>query len=171
MNKKRNDLVGGILLIGLGALALIGQYVDFSETMGLLVLPFIATAFLTAGLLTRKAGFIIPGGIIGGIGLGAFLIEGPLLNVSGDAEGGVFFFSFAAGWALITVLTAVFTPETHWWPLIPGGIMALIGSGILMGGAFLNALELAGKLWPALLILGGFYIIVKGYRPKQKTLP
>ncbi len=62
MNKKRNDLIGGILLIGLGALALIGQFVDFTETMGLFVLHIIAAAFLAAGVLTRHAGFIIPGG-------------------------------------------------------------------------------------------------------------
>ncbi len=170
MNKKRNDLIGGILLIGLGALALIGQFVDFTETMGLLVLPIIAAAFLAAGVLTRHAGFIIPGGILGGLGLGAYLVAGPAINVNGDAEGGVFFLGFAAGWALITLLTAVFTKETHWWPLIPGGIMALLGGSLLFGGMFQNTLEIVGKLWPAALILGGFYIIFKGYQHNQEKV-
>ncbi len=170
MNKKRNDLMGGILLIGLGIFALVAQFIDFTETMGLLVLPLIATAFLVAGVITRQAGFFIPSGILGGLGLGTYLVAGPVFNITGEAEGGVFFLGFAAGWVLITVLTAVFTSETHWWPLIPGGIMALIGSSLFLGGFFHTALELVGRLWPALLILGGIYVIFKGYRTNQEKM-
>jgi hypothetical protein len=164
MKGKRSELIGGLLLIGFGLMALLAQFIDFSDVFGLLVLPAIAVAFLAAGLLARNPGFIIPGGIIGGIGLGVIMIEGPLSGLGGEAEGGVFMLSFAAGWALITVLTAVFTSETHWWPLIPGGIMALIGGGLLFGGAFMGALELLGNIWPLFLILGGLYLIYQGAR-------
>lgn len=166
MNKKRNELIGGILLIGFGALALIGQFVNLGNTMGLLVLPLISAAFLAAGVLARQVGFLIPGGIIGGIGLGVVLND--VLNVSGDAAGGVFLLAFAAGWALITLLTALVTDETQWWPLIPGGIMALIGGSILLGGVFQSALVLLGKIWPLFLILGGVYILFKNRQQNRE---
>jgi hypothetical protein len=162
MKNNRNSLVGGILLIGLGFLALLGQFVNFTETLGLLVLPLLAAAFLAAGILTRHAGFIIPGGILGGIGLGTILIEGPFSHIQEDSQGGIFLLSFAAGWALITILTAILTNETHWWPLIPGGIMAVIGGSIMIGGLFNDALVLLGKIWPVFLIVGGVYILLKG---------
>lgn len=168
MKEKKSELVGGILLIGFGLLALLGQFVDISDWMGLMILPAIGGVFLLAGIFSRNAGFIIPGGILSGIGLGAFLNEGPLHGLGGDAGGAVFLLSFACGWALITILTAVFTDKTQWWPLIPGGIMALIGGGLLFGGVFFNTLNLFGKIWPLFLILGGIYILYQSRSPHGK---
>lgn len=164
MKSKKNELVGGILLVSFGLLALLGQFINLSPWMGLLVLPIIGGIFLLAGIIARNVGFMIPGGILSGIGLGAFLIEGPLNNLKGDAEGAVFMLSFACGWALITILSALFTKKTQWWPLIPGGIMAFIGGGLLFGGAFISTLTLLGKVWPVFLIASGVYVIFKGYR-------
>ncbi|MCB8965933.1 MAG: hypothetical protein R3E31_17260 [Chloroflexota bacterium] len=164
MKSKKNELVGGILLVSFGLLALLGQFINLSPWMGLLVLPIIGGIFLLAGIIARNVGFMIPGGILSGIGLGAFLIEGPLNNLEGDAEGAVFMLSFACGWALITILSALFTKKTQWWPLIPGGIMAFIGGGLLFGGAFISTLTLLGKVWPVFLIASGVYVIFKGYR-------
>lgn len=164
MHVKRNELVGGLLLITFGILALVAQFVDLPDFSGMLVLPAIAALFIVAGIAGRQIGFFIPGGIIAGIGLGAILTEGPLANAGGDAEGGVFLLSMAAGWALITLLSALFTGKTHWWPLIPGGIMALIGGGLLLGGAFVAVLELLGKLWPVILILVGAGILLQNAR-------
>ena len=106
---------------------------------------------------------MIPGGILSGIGWGAVLVTGPFAD-TGDVEGGVFMLTFAAGWALITVLTAVFTNQTHWWPLIPGGIMALIGGGILFGGVFMQGLTLLGQIWPVFLILLGLFVLFQGIK-------
>ena len=116
--------------------------------------------FLLAGILTREAGWIIPGGIVSGIGWGIVLIAGPRQLVEGDAEGGLFMLAFAAGWASITLLTAIFTDETHWWALIPAAILALIGTAVLTGGIFMDILELAGKLWPLVLITIGIAILI-----------
>ena len=53
-----------------------------------------------------------------------------------------------------------------WWALIPGGIMAVIGGAMLLGGAWLKLLELSNLLWPAALILTGIYIIFRRSRTK-----
>ncbi len=48
----------------------------------------------------------------------------------------------------------------HWWPLIPGGIMAAIGLSFLMVEAF-------QYVFPALVILVGFWILIRSFTRKE----
>lgn len=168
VEKKRDGLVGGIILVVIGLIALVGQFVDLDgfPNLGLFIVPAIGVIFLLWGIISREAGSIIPGGIMSGIGLGIVLIAGPFEIASGENEGGIFMLSFALGWVLITVLTAVFTEETHWWALIPGAIMGLIGGTVLVGGVFETILSLLGDLWPLALIVIGGWILIQAMRGK-----
>jgi hypothetical protein len=169
---NRNALIGGLILIFGGLLALAGQFVpeSWGLSFGLLVLLGLGVAFLLAGILTREAGWFIPGGILSGIGAGVALVDGPLARlipaglVPGD-EGGLFMLAFAGGWFLITVMTALFAEETHWWPLIPGSIFALIGLAAGFGSIFASALDLIGRAWPLALIAVGIVILARARRP------
>jgi hypothetical protein len=174
---NRNALIGGLILIFGGALAFIGQVVpdNWGLGFGLLVLLGLGLAFHIAGLLTREPGWFIPGGILTGIGAGIALVDGPLARLipagllPGD-EGGLFMLAFAGGWFLIVVTTALFTDETHWWPLIPGGIMLLIGLAAGFGSIFGTVLTLLGRLWPIALIAIGLVILYQARRgEKQPT--
>ena len=158
--ERRNTLVGGALLVAIGLLVLLAQNVK-TESLGLLFLPALGGLFLIAGIVGRQVGFIIPGGILTGIGLGVIFTQNSQIAVTETAQGGVFFLGFALGWFLITVLSKLFTPETQWWALIPGAIMALIGGGLMLGGAALNVLEFAGRWWPLILVGLGLVIIVR----------
>ena len=156
----RNRWIAGIALIAIGVLVLVAQF-SKSELLGLLFLPGLGLIFLLWGSAVRSVGLLIPGGVLSGIGLGAYLMEGPLSYLEDEAEGAVFLLSFAFGWALITLLSALVCREVHWWPLIPGGIMALIGSALLVGGPALTALEWTGKVWPLILIGLGAYLLLR----------
>ncbi len=166
VEKKRDGLVGGLILVTIGLIALAAQFIDLDgfPNLGLLIVPTIGILLLLWGVFTRDAGPIIPGGIMSGIGLGIVLIAGPFELVSGQNEGGVFMLSFALGWLLITVLTAVFTSKTHWWALIPATIMGLIGGAILVGGVFETVLSFFGKLWPIALIALGVSVLLQSIR-------
>jgi hypothetical protein len=168
VEKKRDGLVGGLILVGIGLIALAGQFVDLDSlpNLGLFILPIMGVIFLLWGILTREAGPIIPGGIMSGIGLGILLVAEPFEIVSAENEGGVFMLSFALGWLLVTVLTAVFTSETHWWALIPAAIMGMIGGTVLVGGVFETILSLLGDFWPVALIVIGIWVLVQGVRGK-----
>ena len=157
---RRETLIGGALLVAIGLLVLLAQNIKV-ESLGLLFLPALGGLFLVAGIVGRQAGFIIPGGILTGIGLGVIFTQNPQMAVTDTAQGGVFFMGFALGWFLITVLSKLFTPETQWWALIPGAIMALIGGGLMLGGAALNVLEFASRWWPLILVALGLVIIVR----------
>jgi hypothetical protein len=156
----RGRWMAGIALIAIGVLVLVAQFAK-SETLGLLFLPGLGLIFLIWGSAAHSVGLLIPGGILSGIGLGVYLMGGPLSHLEGQTEGAVFLLSFAAGWGLIALLSGLVCRETHWWPLIPGGIMAFIGGMLLIGGAALTALEWAGKAWPLILIGFGLYLLLR----------
>ncbi|MDT8305197.1 MAG: hypothetical protein RRC07_04625 [Anaerolineae bacterium] len=158
--KRAGATVGGLILIIIGVLALIGQFVDFGETLGLMVLPLMSLVFIIAGIATRQSGFFIPGGILAGLGLGTLLIVGPYAGVGGQDEGGIFMLAFAAGWVLIPVLSIIFSRgERHLWALFVAAIFALVGAAVSYGGAALTALEMLGKWWPLFLIAGGIALL------------
>jgi hypothetical protein len=153
----KNNRTTGIILIIIGVIALLGQFLaQFNLTY--LILPGLGLGFIAWGILTRQAGLLIPGGILSGIGLGVIL-TGSMGGAESEMDGAVFLLSFAAGWGLITLLSAIFTDETHWWPLIPGGIMAAIGAALLIGDSALTVLEFVGRTWPILLIAIGVYLV------------
>lgn len=167
--ESRNRVVGGIALIVFGIIALVAQFADLGETLGLLVLPTLGLIFLAWGILTRQSGLLIPGGILSGLGAGTLLITGPFEAASGDVQGGIFMLAFALGWFLIPILSLIFTGDNHLWAIIPGGIMAIIGGGLLFGGAALSALEFLGQFWPVFLILGGLYLIFRRATPPKSA--
>ncbi len=165
--KSRGSLIGGLILLFAGILALIGQFVPdaMGEIFGTFLLLGLGVVFLAIGMVTREAGWFIPGGILTGLGAGVGLLVSPLAaRLSGD-EGGWFLLAFAAGWFLIPIFTAIFAEETHWWAIIPGGIIGLVGLAVLFGGVFMNTLEWVGKLWPLALIIAGGLLLWKVRRP------
>jgi len=163
---RRNPMVGGLVLIALGLLALLGQYFDFAWSAPLALLAF-AGLFIIAGIITRESGYFIPGGILAGIGVGIGSTQMEIEAFSGLDDGGVFLFLFSLGWALIPVLSMIFTKDRHLWALIPGTIIGLVGLALMWGGMALDALELLGTIWPVFLILLGVYILFRRQRPEE----
>ena len=115
---------------------------------------------------------MIPGGIVSGIGLGIVLSAGPFEILPGVEDGGLFLISMGLGFASITFFSALFGDETHWWALIPGGILGFIGLAVSLGGIFFSLLEFVGTYWPLILIgVGGYsiYQAVKTPALKEKS--
>lgn len=170
MKMRNKNTLSGLILVALGLIALVGQFVTFDlpDSLGLLFVPGLGALFLVWGILTRNEGLMIPGGILSGIGWGVYAIAGPFAIWQGESEGGVFLIFLGLGFGLITLVTAVFADETHWWALIPGSIIAFVGLAILFGGAMLTLLTWVGKLWPLALILLGISILLGANRNKTE---
>ncbi|MCR4425380.1 MAG: hypothetical protein NUW23_04210 [Firmicutes bacterium] len=158
---RRGRTTAGLLLIVIGGILLAAQIVD-SRTMGLMVLPSIGLTFLIWGIVTRRAGLLVPGGILLGIGAGAYLVDLPFAAVEEPARGGIFLLAFAGGWVLISVASALFTPTAMWWPLVPGVVLAAIGGPLVLAGTAPEALAWMAKLWPVALILLGLVLLFTG---------
>jgi hypothetical protein len=164
MERKVNGgLIGGLILIFGGILALIGQFLPdvWGVTFGSFFLLGLGLAFLAAGILTREGGWFIPGGILSGLGTGVVLLTSPWAARLPGEEAGWFMVAFAAGWVLIPIMTAIFAEETHWWALIPAAIIGLVGAALLFGGVFFDTLEWVGMLWPLILIIIGGSLLWK----------
>jgi len=170
-DKRRNDLIGGLLLISIGALVLVGKYFNLNTipNLSLFFLPALGALFMLAGILGRNAGLMVPGGILSGIGWGAYLVAGPFTWQTDAQQGGIFLLAFALGWVSITVVSALFAKRTVWGTLIPAAVLAAVGGALFFGGAFMDVLEVAGKLWPLALIAAGVAVIFKATRRLDVT--
>lgn len=164
-NKTRQNYITGIALVLIGLFIFAVQYIQ-SKWLGLAILPGLGIIFLAWGLISRNFGLLIPGGILSGLGAGVFLIEGPFSSIEGIDKGGLIMVSFAAGWALIALLSRFTSGKFELWPLIPGAIIGLIGAGLFAGGKALEIMNLIGKSWPLGLIAVGLYLILwrKGFQ-------
>lgn len=166
--QKKTFPFGGILLVIAGLFMLLNQLVEINLGGGIFF-GALGLFFILWGATSRNAGLLIPGGIITGLSIGIFLVED--LNALPEYyQGGGFVISLALGFALITLLTRIFTGQAHWWALIVAGILALVGGGIIIvempnASALQTAVEAiftaSQYLWPLVLVGLGLWIIFK----------
>ncbi len=146
---KRGRLIAGVSLViaGLGLFAL--EAVDGTGDAAILFV--IGAVFIAAYFMRRVYGFLIAGCVALGVGLGQAAQE--IFDTSGD----VTVIGIGIGFGLIYLIDRLTDGSAHWWPLIPGGILLIIGLSSLSGnvGAF---------LWPALLIAAGGVILFSSRR-------
>ena len=160
-SRPAGRIFGGSLMILFGLGLLVSRFVDLG--VWLVLVP--GLVMLAWGIFTRDSGWMIPAGVLNGIGLGILALEGPWSLVTGEMQtGAVFLLSFAIGWFSIPLFSRLFTRDRHLWALIPGGIMAFIGGAILLGDQGLRVLEFIGYLFPAALIIVGLLILFKKNR-------
>jgi hypothetical protein len=148
------------MLILIGLITFLSQIIDVPR-IEWLILPALALIFLAWGLIVREIGLLIPGGILAGVALGTYLITGPFEELVEENQAGVFLVAFSAGWALISLLSPLTRQRFQWWPLIPGGIIGMVGLALLQGGAAVRILEIVGYGWPLILIGVGLYLLIK----------
>jgi hypothetical protein len=123
---RRSWLIGLVLII-VGFVVLLDLYLR-TGWVALLIMPTIGLAFLTGGIMTRRVGLLIVGGILSGLGFGSFIALSVLFQLSLTARIGFPLLVFGLGWITITLLTGFITGRIAWWPLIPGGLLASLAA-------------------------------------------
>lgn len=144
---QRGRVTAGAILILLGVALILMQISEpFRESTWTFL---IGGAFVAAYFYRRAYGFLIPGCILLGIGLGSVGSSSPL----GFGEFGSV--GLGVGFVAIFLIAWIYEGRSHWWPLIPGGI--LIVTGLAAGSeAFRQLLDVG---WPAALILAGLLLM------------
>lgn len=153
-NRNSGALVGAVLLIVIGAGALVANLGGGKAGENAIPLA-IGVAFMVAYALTRRYGYLVPGGILSGIGAGilaAFLVgatdSGPYAVIGGGL-----------GFVLIYAIDLLASGQrAHWWPVIPGGVMLLVGGGLATNNEGL--ISRVGTWSPLLLVALGVWILV-----------
>jgi hypothetical protein len=116
--------------------------------------------FLGVGIYKRLLGFIIPGCLLISTGPGIAFAWGKMQGVSVLAQTGAMLVWFALGWVLITLLSRMVYQKLFWWPLIPGGILAVVGWGLYIGGNPGNAVSFIGNTGSVVMIIFGLYLLL-----------
>ncbi|HVN53449.1 MAG TPA: hypothetical protein VMT46_03890 [Anaerolineaceae bacterium] len=152
-------LVPGGIIGSIGACFLFSplRLVDFCLYVG----TCLGLVFLLWGLHDHLFGLIIPGSLLVGLGPGVYLAWGKsTLEPNSLARVGILLVSFAFSWGLITVFSRVITEKFIWWPLIPGGVLAMVGWGLYIGGNPGNAVSFIGNTGSIGLIIFGLYLLL-----------
>lgn len=151
-------LLPGSLSTALGACFLFSplRVVDFVLYLGL----GLGLALLAWGSFERWIGLIIPGCLALGASSGVYLAWGVPADSTGLAQTGFMLVFFGLGWLLITLFSRLVTTNVVWWPLIPGGILAVVGWGLYIGGNPNNALNFISNTGSIALILFGIYLLL-----------
>ena len=112
--------------------------------------------FLAAYLRWRNNGMLIPAGILLGLGLG-FMFRDQLQPYGEPLNIGL-----GAGFIFIYVAALIYERESHWWPLIPGSVLLLMGFG------FQGSIEFLLENWPLLLVLVGAILVTSALLRSRK---
>lgn len=147
-SKSRARVTTGVGLILLG-LTLYGmRYIgELGES---LVLLLAGGLFVAGYLYTRAYLLLVVGGVLFGLGFGSFGER--YFYVWGEfSEIGL-----GVGFVLIYLIALVYERCSHWWPLIPGGILILLG--LREWGRVWRFLLTDG--WPLILVIIGVLVLL-----------
>jgi hypothetical protein len=145
------NLAPGLVLIGLG---LMFGILQLTGVGGEAVVAIIGGALLVGYAVTRRYGYLVPGGILTGLGIG-IIWQAMELNDSGGAV----LVGLGAGFLSIYLIDRfVRRDRALWWPMIPGGITLTIG--LLLETGREGSLAGAALLWPIfLVVIGGALLL------------
>lgn len=157
MADNRGSVAGGIVLVMLGIAFFAMQFLGAAT--GSFVLIGLGAAFLVSHVYYGSYGFLVPGGILTGLGLG--LLAEDLLDVPGETVVLGLGLGFLLIWVVDRLITRKGPDVGSWWPLIPGGILTLIGISSLMPEVTDLVVRYA---WPVAIIVLGGVLIWRGVR-------
>ena len=147
----------GIILILAGVLWLVKPHIELS---GGTFLAGLGLLFLLLWAFFSRYGFLVPGGILLGLGTGLWTSR-----MAPEGTGRILFFvCFGAGFVLVFLLDRLKRPKSPHWPLIPGGVLMGIGGYMAaerQGWIPPGLVAYLKYLWPVLLIVLGIYLLIK----------
>lgn len=151
----RDRVVLAVILIAVGVGGFVLQAVEGTPNVGGWVVTIIGLAFLGVFAYSRQYGFLIPGAIMAGLGIGILVSES--LTMADEPGAGAIVLGLGLGFVAIWAIGGIVrVAGHHFWPLIPGGILALVGIALLVGDEAVQLLD----YWPFVLI--GLGILVLG---------
>lgn len=160
--RKQTNLIGGILLILVGAWFLamqffpqLGDWINIELSWPLIIIG-VGIFLLVLGLLVGEPGMAVPAVIVGGIG-GLLYYQ----NTTGDWESWSYAWTLIPGFVGLGVLLAGLLGGTLRKDLA-GGLTLIVISAVLfiIFASFLGGLTVLGDYWPVLLILLGVWILL-----------
>jgi hypothetical protein len=154
-HQSRTAFIIGFVLVLVGGGALVSQVLpDFDRYVPLVI----GLGLLVVFLVTRSYVALVFAGILTGIGAG--LVAADVMPGTRDDGAGTVLglaFGFLGIWAVSWLYRL---REHHFWPLIPGGILFLVGIGLV-----LDLFDTDASKWvvPAIVVTIGVLVMAYGY--------
>lgn len=151
----RDRIVLAVILIVVGAGGLATQLLQPTTSVGGWIVLIIGLGLLGAFGFTRQYGYLVPAGIITGLGTGIVASE-TLTFTSDQGTGGVITLALGLGFMAIWLIgTMARVAENHWWPTIPGAILVVVGGALMIGGQAVDLLD----YWGVAIIAVGLIVL------------
>lgn len=168
MAKNNSNLVGGLVLMGIGAWFLLRNMIPALPGMDAFwpIFPvLVGLSFLVGYVRSREAGLLIPG--VSSLLIGLFFFAFSLHMVSWSAMGVLWpIFPLIGGVAFAATFVA--TGAQEWGLLVPAGAGLAVGFfGLVLGFGGSGLLTLI-NFWPVLLILAGLAVLAQNMLNRQQ---
>ena len=112
----------------------------------------------------RRPAMVLAGSLLAGLLAAVALVAGPLAGGREAVITGGLLLGFAAGWALLAVLSARYTDRPQRWAAIPAAAMGITGAALIILAPDADTLTALGWVWPPLLLLLVAWMIVRARR-------
>ena len=120
----------------------------------------------------RRPAVVVAGSLLAGLAAAVALVAGPLAGGREAVITGGLLLGFAAGWALLAVLSARFTHRPERWAAVPAAAMGISGTGLIALAPGADTLGALGWVWPPLLLVLVTWMIVRARRrPASRLQP
>ena len=120
----------------------------------------------------RRPAMVLAGSLLAGLLAAVALLAGPLAGGREAVITGGLLLGFAAGWALLAVLSARYTDRPQRWAAIPAAAMGITGAALIILAPDADTLTALGWVWPPLLLLLVAWMIVRARRrPASRLQP
>lgn len=154
----RDRIVFALILIAVGAAGLFVQLIQPTYDIGGWIVLLIGVGLLGAFVFTRGYGYLVPAGILTGLGVG--IVASEAIALTGEQTGGTVVLGLGLGFLSIWVIGSLLSvAESHWWPIIPGGILAVVGGALLIGGQAVDLLD----YWGVAIIALGLLVLARAW--------
>jgi len=159
---RTNDIlwIGGVILVGFGLTLVADRYTTDADFRDSLVFGGVAVASIVALVATRLYGFILSTMLFAGLSAAKYAV------MLGEDSGGAVLLGPGVAFLAIYAIGALAFDRTHWWPLVPGAILTLLGGLLVFGGQAGN--ELAGQIWP-IVLLGIGVLVLEGFFARRRA--
>lgn len=154
----RQKFTAGVVLVLFGLGFYLVQRLDAIGNE--VVMLIIGAAFLVAYFYQKAYGLLIPAGILLGLGSGQ-LLQGRFWWANEGAMLGL-----GIGFLSIYLIARIYQGTSHWWPLIPGVILVLIGVPRTA-----RIFRYLFEHWPLILVGIGLLVLIGAFRRSGSAEP
>jgi hypothetical protein len=109
--------------------------------------------------MRNRIGWIVAISVTAGLVAAVALVAAPFVPAEENVLTGMVLLGFALGWALLAVLSVLFTDQPQRWAAVPAAFMALVGLGSVSGSAAVHTV--LSWVWPPVLFALVVWMIVK----------